>query len=212
MLMKEKNITIKEVNQVFITKKFTDDEKVNAYLNQVFKEIILIETKSELILGQKFDEVFQRLKKEKSGLYKDFVAETGFNYRTTLRYRTRYKIYIELSNLNYKKASQLVVFLPIEYLEKLSSLSKKKVKKYLYEKFSNNNLTMQDMKNLINFEVTSINIKITEEREITYTTSFVEEKKEKKGISNFIKNIINSFKIYFFKIFSYFHHFKEELI
>lgn len=210
--MKEKNITIKEVNQVFITKKFTDDEKVNAYLNQVFKEIILIETKSELILGQKFDEVFQRLKKEKSGLYKDFVAETGFNYRTTLRYRTRYKIYIELSNLNYKKASQLVVFLPIEYLEKLSSLSKKKVKKYLYEKFSNNNLTMQDMKNLINFEVTSINIKITEEREITYTTSFVEEKKEKKGISNFIKNIINSFKIYFFKIFSYFHHFKEELI
>lgn len=68
------------------------------------------------------------------------------------------------------------------------------------------------MKNLINFEVTSINIKITEEREITYTTSFVEEKKEKKGISNFIKNIINSFKIYFFKIFSYFHHFKEELI
>ena len=212
MLMKEKNITIKEVNQVFITKKFTDDEKVNAYLNQVFKEIILIETKSELILGQKFDEVFQRLKKEKSGLYKDFVAETGFNYRTTLRYRTRYKIYIELSNLNYKKASQLVVFLPIEYLEKLSSLSKKKVKKYLYEKFSNNNLTMQDMKNLINFEVTSINIKITEQREITYTTSFVEEKKEKKGISNFIKNIINSFKIYFFKIFSYFHHFKEELI
>ena len=212
MLMKEKNITIKEVNQVFITKKFTDDEKVNAYLNQVFKEIILIETKSELILGQKFDEVFQRLKKEKSGLYKDFVAETGFNYRTTLRYRTRYKIYIELSNLNYKKASQLVVFLPIEYLEKLSSLSKKKVKKYLHEKFSNNNLTMQDMKNLINFEVTSINIKITEEREITYTTSFVEEKKEKKGISNFIKNIINSFKIYFFKIFSYFHHFKEELI
>ena len=210
--MKEKNITIKEVNQVFITKKFTDDEKVNAYLNQVFKEIILIETKSELILGQKFDEVFQRLKKEKSGLYKDFVAETGFNYRTTLRYRTRYKIYIELSNLNYKKASQLVVFLPIEYLEKLSTLNKKKVKKYLYEKFSNNNLTMQDMKNLINFEVTSINIKITEEREITYTTSFVEEKKEKKGISNFIKNIINSFKIYFFKIFSYFHHFKEELI
>ena len=210
--MKEKNITIKEVNQVFITKKFTDDEKVNAYLNQVFKEIILIETKSELILGQKFDEVFQRLKKEKSGLYKDFVAENGFKYRTTLRYRTRYKIYIELSNLNYKKASQLVVFLPIEYLEKLSSLSKKKVKKYLYEKFSNNNLTMQDMKNLINFEVTSINIKITEEREITYTTSFVEEKKEKKGISNFIKNIINSFKIYFFKIFSYFHHFKEELI
>lgn len=211
--MKEKNITIKEVNQVFITKKFTDDEKVNAYLNQVFKEIILIETKSELILGQKFEEVFQRLKKEKSGLYKDFVAETGFNYRTTLRYRTRYKIYIELSNLNYKKASQLVAFLPIEYLEKLSSLSKKEeVKKYLYEKFSNNNLTMQDMKNLINFEVTSINIKITEEREITYTTSFVEEKKEKKGISNFIKNIINSFKIYFFKIFSYFHHSKEELI
>ena len=41
--MKEKNITIKEVNQVFITKKFTDDEKVNTYLNQVFKEIILIE-------------------------------------------------------------------------------------------------------------------------------------------------------------------------
>ena len=80
--MKEKNITIKEVNQVFITKKLTDDEKVNAYLNQVFKEIILIETKSELILGQKFEEVFQRLKKEKSGLYKDFVAETGFNYRT----------------------------------------------------------------------------------------------------------------------------------
>lgn len=211
--MKEKNITIREINQIFVDKKFSDDEKINTYLNQIMKEIILINTKSELILGQKFEEVFQKLKKEKSGMYTKFIDATGFNYRTILRYRMRYKIYIELSNLNYKRASQLAAVLPIEYLEKLSSLSKKKeMKEYIYEKFNDDTLTIQKMKDIIMFNVTSINIKITEEREITYTTSFTDKKQEKEGIVTFFKKVISSFKSYFIKIFSYFHSSKEEIL
>lgn len=211
--MKEKYITVREINNIFIDKQFSNNKEINTYLNQVMKEIISIKTKSELVLGQKFEEVFHKLKKEKAGLYKDFINATGFNYRTTLRYRMRYRIYIELSNLNYKKASQLVALLPTEYLEKLSSLSKKKEnKKYIYEKFNDEELTMQKMKDIIMLNITTINIKITEEREITYTASILDKKEENKRISSFFKKIINSLKSYLFKIFKYFHSSKEEIL
>lgn len=150
-------------DKIFTYQQFDENIELNAYLNQIGKEILMIEKKSELILGQKFQEVFKKIGRKKGKTYKKFVEILGFNYRTTLRYRIRYNFYVTFLKLDYQKAKDLIVILPTNYLEKLTALCKiKEIKEYLYQQFANPNISLEEMKNILDLQTKLINIKYLE--------------------------------------------------
>ncbi|WP_349764079.1 hypothetical protein [Fusobacterium sp. SYSU M8D902] len=133
---------------------FDEEVEINEYLNRIGLEILNIGIKSELAVGKKLEEVFQKLGNSKTGIYQKFIISLGINPRTALRQRMRYKYFENFSKLGFEKAKEIVSILPIVYLEKLNSLcSDKENEEILLEYLSDSNLTMDKFKDIIDTEI-----------------------------------------------------------
>jgi len=131
---------------------FDEEVEINEYLNKMGLEILNIGIKSELAVGKKLEEVFQKLGNSKTGIYQKFIISLGINPRTALRQRMRYKYFEKFSKLGFEKAKEIVSILPIAYLEKLNSLSTKENEEILLEYLSDSDLTIDKFKDIIDTE------------------------------------------------------------
>jgi len=79
----------------YIEIEYTDDKKINDYLNTKNKDIQKLHTTARLVLGKIFEEVNEKLagNNRHNGLYIKWLESNGFNRMTALRHRNRYKLY-----------------------------------------------------------------------------------------------------------------------
>lgn len=118
------------------------NEEIENYLKTSAFEILNIAAKSQLKLGQKFQEIADHLKKQgvKEGIYTKYVQYLGFNDRTVLRYRNRWNLYNTIKNENTKG---IIAIIPNVYIEQI-------LKEYdKYENILNEDITVEQLKILI---------------------------------------------------------------
>lgn len=79
----------------YTTIKYSEDKKVNDYLNLKNRDIQKVHTTARLVLGKIFQEVNDKLSgsNQYNGLYIKWLESNGFNRMTALRHRNRYNLY-----------------------------------------------------------------------------------------------------------------------
>ena len=76
------------------------DQETIKYLEASAFDILNISAKSQLQLGRKFQEIFDTLGNQgvEDGVYTKYITFLGYNDRTVLRYRNRWKLYNLIEN------------------------------------------------------------------------------------------------------------------
>ena len=136
------------------------------YLESSAFDILNISAKSQLQLGRKFQEIFDTLGNQgvEDGVYTKYITFLGYNDRTVLRYRNRWKLYNLIENKNTKG---IVAIIPVVYIDKL-------LKEYdSYKEVLESNITLEELRNKLDNKKQIIELK---HDEITIPHGFFKDK------------------------------------
>ena len=142
------------------------DQETIKYLEASAFDILNISAKSQLQLGRKFQEIFDTLGNQgvEDGVYTKYITFLGYNDRTVLRYRNRWKLYNLIENKNTKG---IVAIIPVVYIDKL-------LKEYdSYKEVLESNITLEELRNKLDNKKQIIELK---HDEITIPHGFFNDK------------------------------------
>lgn len=142
------------------------DQETIKYLEASAFDILNISAKSQLQLGRKFQEIFDTLGNQgvEDGVYTKYITFLGYNDRTVLRYRNRWKLYNLIENKNTKG---IVAIIPVVYIDKL-------LKEYdSYKEVLESNITLEELRNKLDNKKQIIELK---HDEITIPHGFFKDK------------------------------------
>ena len=112
----EKKLNPNNLNEILLfdeMKKLSDDKNIVELLINSSIEIFSIQVKNALILGKIFQNIFDKIGNQNTGLYEKWLTLNGFNKYTALRYRKRYELYELVSS----EQKEIVAILPQKYID-----------------------------------------------------------------------------------------------
>lgn len=117
-IVKKKDVFLNKIE--FDSKKeYTEDIKLNNYLNAKSNLVKQVQVTTSIFLGETFEEVRKKIGSNYRGLYVEWLEDNGYNKMTALRHRNRYNLF-KICKTNEGKL--LVAGLSQDVIQKIASM------------------------------------------------------------------------------------------
>lgn len=114
-LLKEDDL--KDIIDFSLIKEISPTEEINSFLKDSTIKLFNIQSKSAILLGEVFSNVFDKLGSQGSenGLYEKWLSINNYNRSTAWRYRQRYVLYDKVN----ESKKQIIATLPYNIINEL---------------------------------------------------------------------------------------------